>query len=376
MMRKLLLLIAVALFFLASSLVLGQVAVPEIAYDAVDLLRAPNEIPVGEIAGVASNSRGNVFVYSRTGTVGLTAGTARVFAHGGSSRLYQFDQNGKFLREIGQGLYPLVYAQSVRVDPQDNVWVVDQYSNMVVKFDPEGRVAMTFGRKPETARVQNTAAAAALAGRGAAAGGAAGRGAPAVGGGGGIGGRGAPGAGTAGDSFNRPTDVAWDAAGNIFVADGFGNSRILKMDKDGRFVKTFGSRGSEPGQFNMIASIATDARGNIYVADRGNNRIQVLDNDGNFKSQITGIGTPQAICISPGQRQYLYSSNSNDPDNLENGEIYKIELDGKIVGKFGKAGHMLKEFGTVNSIDCRTENVLLVGELINWRVQKVTLKAK
>ena len=168
--------------------------------------------------------------------------------------------------------------------------------------------------------------------------------------------------------------MAWDTAGNIFVADGFGNSRILKMDKNGRFVKTFGGTGSENGQFNKIASIAVDARGDLYVADKGNNRIQVFDNDGNFKTQYTNVGTPSAICISPGAHQYLFSSNSNDPDNLDNGEIYKMELDGKIVGKFGSAGHLVKEFGSVNSIDCPTENTLYVGELINWRVQKVTLK--
>ena len=146
------------------------------------------------------------------------------------------------------------------------------------------------------------------------------------------------------------------------------------MDKNGKFLKTFGSTGAENGQFNKLASIAIDAKGDLYVADKGNNRIQVFDNDGNFKTQYSNVGTPSAICISPGAHQYLFSSNSNDPDNLDNGEIYKMELDGKIVGKFGSAGHGLKEFGTVNAIDCPSENTLFVGELINWRVQKVTLK--
>ena len=100
----------------------------------------------------------------------------------------------------------------------------------------------------------------------------------------------------------------------------------------------------------------------------------MFDGDGAFKAAITGIGSPMAICITPGSTQYLYSSNSNDPETLDNGEIYKLTLDGKVVGKFGRAGRVMKEFGTVNAIDCRSENELFVGELINWRVQKVTLK--
>jgi DNA-binding beta-propeller fold protein YncE len=170
--------------------------------------------------------------------------------------------------------------------------------------------------------------------------------------------------------------VTFDRSGNIYVADGVGsNSRIAKFDKDGHFIKSWGQTGSEQGQFKTIHGIAIDAQNNLYVADAGNRRIQVFDLDGKYKSQITNIGIPQAICISGGSHQYLYSSNSNDPDTLDNGEIYKLELDGRIVGRFGKAGHLTKEFGMVNSIDCRTENDLLIGEMTNWRVQKVTLRA-
>ena len=120
---------------------------------------------------------------------------------------------------------------------------------------------------------------------------------------------------------------------------------------------------------------AIDAANNVYVADRDNKRIQVFDTEGNFKTQFRNVGSPCAICITPGARQFLYVSNSNPPNNLDyDGEILKMTLDGRIVGKFGRAGKLLKEFGTVNAIDCRTENELYVGELGNWRVQKVTLK--
>ena len=187
---------------------------------------------------------------------------------------------------------------------------------------------MMMGRKPEAV---TDAAAAAPAGAGAR------RGAAAAGGAGG--GRGAPGAGGAGDQFTRPSDVAWDGDGNIFVADGHGsNARVAKFDRNGRFLMSWGSRGTEPGQFDTPHSIAIDAQGNVYVADQGNKRIQVFDNDGTFKSQITNVGVPTALCISRGPHQYLYSSHTGDPYGMDDAAIYKLELDGRIVGKFGKAG--------------------------------------
>jgi len=352
---------------LAGGALLAQ---PEIPFDAQpDLLKLPERIYMGEAAGVATDSRGNIYVYTRTGSVNATLGGSRTFSHGGS-RLFEFDRNGKYLREIGPGVYGFEFASSVRVDARDNIWVVDRGSSMVIKFDQDGRIAMTMGRKPE---------AIAEPGRGGGAGG--GRGAapgfgatPAAGrGGAGFGGRGAAGTGTAGDNFNGPTDVAWDSAGDIFVADGYGNARIAKFDANGRFLKSWGGRGGGEGQFDLPLSLATDAKDNLYVADRGNKRIQVFDKDGAFVRQIAGVGAPWAICISPGAHQYLYSSNSNDPSNLDDGEIYKLELDGTALGKFGRAGKSAKEFGTVNQMDCRGQNELLVGEVLNWRVQKLTL---
>ena len=150
---------------------------------------------------------------------------------------------------------------------------------------------------------------------------------------------------------------------------------MAKFDKDGKFVKSWGSRGEGQGQFNMVHGIAIDAQDNVYVADAGNQRIQVFDHDGVFKTQLTGVGAPAALCITPGPHQYLYSSNSNPPDDIDSGgEIYKLELSGKVIGKFGRAGKLPKEFGTVNAISCRNENELFVGEIGNWRVQKLALR--
>lgn len=313
----------------------AQPSYPDIPFESSpDFLKLPDNLYLGEVAGVAVNSKGHVFVYHRTGS-GIT------------SRLFEFDQTGKYVREIGQDLYAFLVAEQVRVDAQDNIWIVDQGSNMVIKFTPQGRVAMTFGRRPEPPLPPNPGAASAPPAGGPPAG--------------------PVGAGAPRDSFNRPADIAWDPAGNMFIADGNGNSRIAKFDKNGRFVKSWGFWGPEVGQFRVPHSIAVDGQGNVYVADRGNRRIQVFDNDGNFKTEFRNIQTT-ALCISSGTHQYLYSGNTN-------GEIYKMELNGEILGKVGKPGKLLKEFDGLHAIDCNRgkENEIFVGEF-SWRVQKLTLR--
>src|SRR5215467_28795 len=199
---------------------------PEIPFDGnISFLKFPANIHLGEAAGVATDSKGNLFVYTRTGEDGAMGGS-RFFTHGGS-RLFEFDSTGKYVREIGTGIYGFLFAQSVRVDAQDNIWAVDRGSSTIMKFDANGRFLQVLSRKPESVN-------------------------PAGGGGGG--GRGA----VQGDSFNRPTDVAWDAQGNMFVSDAYTNARIVKLDKTGRFIKAWGSKGSEPGQLNMPNSVAVD----------------------------------------------------------------------------------------------------------------------
>lgn len=351
-----------------SAALLAQAPVPELAFDTnADFLRTPPDTFVGEVGGVGANSKGQLFVYTRTGHPYATLGDNRTFYRGGS-RLFQFDPAGKFVRELGQDVYGFNAAIGLRVDPQDNVWTIDAGANQVVKFDTEGRVALVLGRKPETMPVRPPAPPA--------------PGAPAAGPGGGQGGPGGaaanrrPGEGVPGSTFFRPSDVAWDSAGNIYVADGMGaNNRIAKYDKEGRFIRQWGATGSQPGEFRGVKALAIDARGRVYAADYGNHRIQVFDGDGNVLNQFGNVGTPLAMCITKGATQHLFISHAGDADGMEDAAIFKVTLDGTVVGRFGSAGKLPKQFGLANSLDCRSETELLVGEMTNWRVQRITLKA-
>src|ERR1700722_17673614 len=380
LMRRFSEIVLTAAIVLLASPLCAQISVPEIAFDsAPNLLKMPDNVVMGEAVGVATNSKGHIFVYTRDGLLGYTVGTSRQFGRGAAARLYEFDEKGNFMREIGKGTYAQAFAHTVRVDPQDNIWMVDEGSNMIVKFSPEGKVLMTLGRKPEdfagipgpVAENQSS---------GGISGGAIEQqlllstrpgGAPPTPGQGG--GELAFGLGPFA-VFNRETDVAWDAEGNIFVSDGYNNKRIVKFDKDGKFLKEFGSRGHGPGQFEDVHTIQVDHQGNVYVGDRANKRLSVFDNDGNIKTAYINVGAPWAICITPGQHQYLYTSNSTGTTDMnDNGEIYKMELDGRILGKFGKGGKQMKEFMAVHELDCRTENEVYAGEISNWRVQKLSL---
>jgi hypothetical protein len=238
----------------------------------------------------------------------------------------------------------------VRVDAQDNVWSVDEGANIVMKYAPDGKLLMVLGKRPDAIEQLG-----AMPGT-------------------------APYSGANRPySFHRPTDITWDAQGNIFVSDGYTDSRVVKYDKNGKFLKSMGTRGNGTNQFNTPHSITADAQGNVYVADRGNSRIVVLDNDLNWKSVYDTVGAPWGVCMSQGPHQYLYSSASSGT-NMEignaavTGEIYKMETNGTVLGRFGKAGKALKEFASTHTMDCRNPDEIYVAEINSWRVQKVTLK--
>ena len=155
----------------------------------------------------------------------------------------------------------------------------------------------------------------------------------------------------------------------------------MKYDKNGRFVAQAGSEkaGKELGEFNLPHGLQVDERGHVWVADRTNNRYQELDNDLKPIKEITNLGTGWTLCISGGPHQYAFFSNSNPngnpPGSWQNtGEIYKAELDGTVLGKFGKPGKIAPGFQVVHMIDCRNPNELILGEIESWRVQKYILQ--
>jgi len=351
--------ILVVLLTLLAMPVLAQQSVPEIPFDSVpDYFKYPAEMNLGEMASVAVSSKGHVFMLSRSNLSGPLFGTI-------ATQVLEFDQNGNYLREVGKGLYGFGFGHGIRVDRDDNIWVVDKGTSMVVKLNPQGHVTLVLGRKEENVDEHEY-----------------------------------PKRGVAwtpphqvDNYFNQPTDIAWDAAGNMYISDGYQNSRIAKIDKNGDWVKSWGSRGTEPGQFNTPRNIGVDNRGNVYVADRGNARLQVFDRDGKFLRIIkinvppppgarqvlgdtpdtpltTGAlapGAPWTICITPGPTQYLYTNDAFP------GRIYKLTLDGQVVGMLGTAGRQLKQFNWAHGIACPSENELYVADLNNWRVQKLTL---
>jgi sugar lactone lactonase YvrE len=349
-----------AALFLTPACAQQATPVPTISYESVpDFLHLPANMYFGEVSGIAVNSKKHIFILSR----GATKGPAFAAA---AAQLLEFGPDGQFLQEIGKGLYAWAFAHTVRVDKDDFTWVTDKGSDMVVKFTPEGRVAMVWGRKPEasdedTAPLKHVTPPL-----------------PAVQG-----------------LFRQVTDVTWDRAGNTYISDGYINSRVAKIDKDGNWVASFGDYGSEPGQFKTLHSIAADAQDNIYIADRGNARIQVMDTSGKIQriikidvpfeydaarviirgkppkdSKTVDLftpGSPWALCITPAPNQVLYVADAFP------GRIYKLSLDGKVLGVLGETGKQLKQFGWIHEIACPSENEIYVGELLNWRAQKLLL---
>jgi hypothetical protein len=241
--------------------------------------------------------------------------------HTGNHKRGRHDMYARSLRD------ELPALNSIRVDEHDNIWGVSSAAQEIFKLSADGKVLQRFGRQEPTDNNDPSDAPRAQRSR---------------------------------QHVESPSDVALDRRGNVFVTDAGERPRILKFDSRGRFLAATGRKGSRPGDLDSPHSMATDASGSVYVADSGNARIQVFDNSLNLRAVYRDIGTPWAICISKGSRQFLYSASNPDrsDDRRSTAEIYKLELDGTILGKAvgDEAGRSLS---TPQHIHCRQANTIV-----------------
>lgn len=332
---------------------------PQIPFESVpDFFRLPDGMNFGEVSAVAVNSRGHVFVFSRSNPSG--GGPAYGIS---AAQLFEFDPDGNYLREHGRGLYAWAFAHGLRIDRDDDIWTVDKGSNMVVRMNPQGRVQWVFGRKAES----SSTSARPLEHPN-------------------------PPLPPQDGLFREPTDVAFDSSGNIYISDGYINSRVAKYDRDGDWVKSWGEPGTGPGQFRLPHSIAVDRNDNVYVGDRSNARIQVFDTDGNFLrefsvatpvrpgavavngatpddlSEISANGAPNSLCIPP-DADVIFVGETTFP-----GRIIKATLQGEVLGVIGNSGRNLGEFSGAHGLACPSATVLFVAETSNSRAQKLILR--
>jgi DNA-binding beta-propeller fold protein YncE len=305
----------------------GDVAPPSIPFRVVeDFFEIPDTIWLAEAVGVALNAKGHIFILNR-----------------GNYPLLEFTPSGEFVRTLGEGSPIFHAAHSVRFDSGNNMWIVDSANNIVVKVNPKGRIEQALGRRREPWVWETHGIERAIPAR---------------------------------TSFYHPTDTAVGPDGSTYVADGYGNSRIAKFSREGNFVKHWGERGGGPGFFNTPHSIVIDDQGLLYVGDRANSRIQVFDGEGNFKEQwplsvVKGGETPRSsepwsLCITPGPNQVIFAGSV--------GRVFKIGLDGKVLGVFGKLGRLPGWFDSIHALACPDEKTLYLAQEFSYRFDKVVLE--
>ncbi|MFZ0479861.1 MAG: peptidyl-alpha-hydroxyglycine alpha-amidating lyase family protein [Terriglobales bacterium] len=273
--------------------------VPELGFRvAPDYFETPPGATQGEASGIALNSKGHIFLFQRA-----------------KPMLAEYDEHGKFIRSIGEGLFD--HPHGLRIDADDNIWTTDDGNHLVLKLNPAGRVLLVLGRRDWGAEANWL--------------------------------------------FNKPADVAFGTNGDIYVADGYGNSRVVRFDRDGNFIKAWGKFGTGHGEFILPHTVVVDKEDHVYVGDRENKRIQIFDRDGNFLKEWTGIGYPYGLVITPDQHLWMADGGYD--------RIVELDRDGKILGAFAEPGHGPGQLAWAHFLAVGPDRKIYVADVLNWRFQ-------
>lgn len=256
------------------------------------------------VSAVATDRRGDVYVFQRAPRAVLI-----------------FDREGRFRR--AWEATDFTSPHGCRVAPDGSLWLTDNADHRVMHFTPEGKILATFGVRGQAGEDET--------------------------------------------HFNRPADVAFGANGDVYIADGYGNSRVVRLSRDGKYRGAWGKRGTGPGEFNLPHSIAVDARGQVYVADRENRRIQVFTVDGAFVSQWRHVGKPFGLYLTRDQRLFVTDGEAHT--------VAAYDLEGKELTRWGAPGRAPGQFDLPHLLTVDDDGSVYVAEVNGKRVQKFTFLA-
>lgn len=260
-----------------------------------------------EVAAVGVDASDNVYVFNR-----------------GEHPVIVFDKNGKFLRSWGEGVF--TNPHGITVDPEGNLYLTDDGDHSIRKCTPEGKVLLTIGSPGNAAELEG------------------------------------------GRPFNRPTHVAISPkTGDIYISDGYGNSRVHKFTPDGRHLFSWGEGGILPGQFNLPHNIATDKDDRVWVADRENHRVQVFDSNGKYLHEIPHLHRPCGIHIGQDDLLYVGELGSSDYKARRNvgRKVSILDLNGNVLSRFGSEldGMGPGEFIAPHGVHIDSRGAIYVGEV-------------
>ena len=286
---------------------------PELDYVvAPTVVTLPAGKTMGATASVAFDTNGHLWVLSR-----------------GEQAFFEFGPDGSYIRSFGDGLF--TRSHGLRIDRQGNLWATDVGGHIVVKMNRDGKVLLTIGTKGEAGEWNEA---------------------------------------TGSRKLNQPNDVVIADNGDVFIVQGHtpgptGDARVLKFDKEGKFIKSWGGKGSGPGQFQVAHGVAIDAKGLLWVADRENQRIQVFDQNGTFVREVKYKGLPCSLDIG---RQFIYMVNGFA------GQVLKLDLNGKVLAALGKPGKGPGEFGEAHMIAVNQKDEIYVADSVNAALVKFVKK--